>query len=192
MRSIGAASLNHAFLGIRATLPAAAQNLLHYIDKHPFSLYGSITVESDVPDTRVFFLGEPLMVVKESGSMSQIKAGPDAPVTFATYGQGHPIEITSPLSIRLEASGYPDYVAEILPHQWHCTPAADSAALTPPAFTQLDDYKADFRHYVCDYSIHVRVNFAAIKEAASQNAEPAPGETAAPADTAAPAPAPQS
>lgn len=149
-----------------AALAPAAANLLHFIDKHPFDLYGTITIETDAPDTRVSFLGEPLMIVKDSGSMSQVKVEPDKPFTFSTYGQGHPIVITDPLSIRLEAQGYPSYVTEILPHQWHCTPISDDllAQLTPPAFTQLEDTKADYRHYACDYSIRVKVNFAAIRE----------------------------
>ena len=147
-------------------LSPAAQNLLNYIDKHPYALYGTITVTSDVPDTRVFFLGEPLMIVKESGSMSQVRVDPDKPVSFSTYGQGHPILISEPLSIRLEANGYPAYVTEILPHQWHCEPLFAEAIKTidPPAFTQLDDVKQDFYHYICDYSVHVNVDFKAIRD----------------------------
>ena len=61
------------------------------------------------------------MVVKASGSMSQVKVDPDKPYTFAVYGQGKPIEITEKLSIRLEAPNAPAYVTEILPHQWRCT-----------------------------------------------------------------------
>ena len=38
------------------------------------------------------------------------------------------------------------------------------AEIEPPAFTQLDDVKQDFYHYVCDYSIKVGVNFQAIRE----------------------------
>ena len=147
-------------------LSPAAQNLLAYIDKHPYALYGSITIESDAPDTRVSFLGEPLMIVKESGSMTQVRVDPDKPVSFSTYGQGHPIIISEPLSIRLEANGYPAYVTELLPHQWHCdVPSKERVAeIEPPAFTQLEDVKQDFYHYVCDYSIKVSVNFHAIQE----------------------------
>ncbi len=147
-------------------LSPAAQNLLAYIDKHPYALYGSITIESDAPDTRVSFLGEPLMIVKESGSMTQVRVDPDKPVSFSTYGQGHPIIISEPLSIRLEANGYPAYVTELLPHQWHCdVPSKEHIAeIEPPAFTQLEDVKQDFYHYVCDYSIKVSVNFHAIRE----------------------------
>ncbi len=155
-----------------AALPAdkdlspAAHNLVQFVDKHPFALYGSITVETDVPDTRVSFLGEPLMIVKDSGSMMQVKVDPEKPFTFATYGQGHPIVITDPLSIRLEAPGYPAYVTEILPHQWRCLPISDQlrAELEPPAFTQVDEAKSDYRHYVCDYTVRVKVDFAAIRE----------------------------
>lgn len=161
-----------------ASLTPAAANLLHFIDKHPFDLYGTITIETDAPDTRVSFLGEPLMIVKDSGSMTQVKVDPDKPFTFSTYGQGHPIVITDPLSIRLEAQGYPSYVTEILPHQWHCTPISDEllTQLEPPAFTQLEDTKADYHHYACDYSIRVKVNFAAIREI-SENINKKPEES---------------
>ena len=164
-----------------AALSSSARNLLAYIDKHPYALYGTITIESDVPDTRVFFLGEPLMVVKPSGSMSQVRVDPDNPVSFSTYGQGHPILISEPLSIRLEAKDYPAYVTEILPHQWHCEPvsAETMQSIDPPAFTQLDDVRQDFYHYVCDYSIKIHVQFKAIREVeASMNKHSEP--TAAP------------
>jgi len=159
-------------LDVAAALPAekdlspAAHNLMQFVDKHPFALYGAITVETDAPDTRISFLGEPLMLVKDSGSMTQVKVDPDKPFTFATYGQGHPIVITDPLSIRLEAPGYPAYVTEILPHHWRCTPISDElrTQLEPPAFTQVDEAKADYRHYVCDYSVRVKVDFKAIRE----------------------------
>ena len=155
-----------------ADMPLAAQNLMQFVDKHPFDLYGTITVKSNVADTRVSFLGEPLMVFKASGSMSQVKVDPEAPYTFSTYGQGHPIVITEPLSLRLEAPGYPSYVTEILPHQWRCEPvsAEVQAALTAPAFTQLEDTKADYHHYLCDYTIEIAVDFESIKAAADQDA----------------------
>jgi hypothetical protein len=150
---------------ISPELPDATKSLLKVLSEHPYDLYGSITIETDSPDTRVFFMSEPLMQLKSSGSMSQVKVQPGEPYTFSVYGQGKPIEIAQTLSIRLETSDAPAYVAEISPHQWHCTPAAMEQIQRFPAPEIAPEVNSpDYRHYVCDYSIKISVNFNAIRE----------------------------
>ena len=145
-------------------LPDPTKSLLKSVMNNPFGLYGAITIETDTPETRVFFMSEPLMVVKASGSMSQVKVDPDKPYTFAVYGQGKPIEITEKLSIRLEAPNAPAYVTEILPHQWRCTiPAFENLSkIYAPTFAP-EINSPDYRHFMCDYSLKISVNFEAIK-----------------------------
>ena len=149
---------------IPADLPDASKALLRHLVEHPYDLYGTITVESDAPDTRVFFMGEPLMVVKANGSMSQVRVGPDEPFTFSVYGQGRPIDISQPMSLRLETANAPAYVAEIASHQWHCNvDESKLSGIAAPPFAQ-EAFLADFRHYVCDYSLKVSVRFENIRE----------------------------
>ena len=172
-------------------LPDATKTLLKALLEQPYALYGAITVETDSPDTRVFFMGEPLMLVKETGSMAQVKVQPDAPYTFAVYGQGRPIRITDTLSVRLETDGAPPFVTEISPHQWHCTVPPLDQVLAVPA-PELDERvnMPDFRHYLCTYSLKISVKFEEIKaleaEAAKQrsndeNKKAAEGGAAQPA-----------
>ena len=154
-------------------LPDATKSLLKTLMDNPYGLYGAITVETDSPDTRVFFMSEPLMVIKSSGSMSQVRVDPDKPFTFAVYGQGKPIEITEKLSIRLETPDAPAYVTEIAPHQWRCTvPGLEQLLAIPVPAIAPEINSPDYRHFMCDYSIKISVNFQAIKafeaEAAKQ------------------------
>ncbi|MBQ9243360.1 MAG: hypothetical protein IJ165_09070 [Proteobacteria bacterium] len=154
-------------------LPDSTKSLLKTLTEHPFGLYGSITIKTDSPDTRVFFMSEPLMVVKASGSMSQVKVQPDAPYTFAVYGQGRPLDITQPLTIRLETDNAPAYVTEIAPHMWHCSiPASDVIPKIPAPPLADEAQSPDFRHYLCDYSLTISVDFKSINaieaEAAKQ------------------------
>lgn len=145
-------------------LPDATKSLLKSIMSNPYGLYGSITIETDSPNTRVFFMSEPLMLVKASGSMSQVKVEPDAPYTFAVYGQGKPIEITEKLTIRLETPDAPAYVTEILPHQWRCTVPGLEQILAISAPNLAPEMNSpDYRHFMCDYSLKISVNFKAIK-----------------------------
>ena len=150
---------------IAPDLPDATKSLLKTLTEHPYGLYGAITIETDSPDTRVFFMSEPLMVLKSSGSMSQVKVQPGEPYTFAVYGQGRPIDITQTLSIRLETNDAPAYVAEISPHQWHCTvPVIDQILQMPAPEIPPEINSPDYRHYVCDYSLKVSVKFSEIRE----------------------------
>ncbi len=154
---------------ISPDLPDATKSLLKTLSEHPFGLYGSITIETDSPDTRVYFMSEPLMVLKSTGSMSQVKVQPGEPYTFAVYGQGRPIEITQTLSLRLETNDAPAYVAEILPHQWHCRIPDMKTALELMAPELAPEVASpDYRHYLCDYSIRISVNFTGIKEIESE------------------------
>jgi len=150
----------------REGMGAEARNLLRYLSDHPFALYGEITITTDTPGTRVFFLGEPLMAFRSSGAMSQVRVEPGEPFVFSTYGQGHPIVITDKLSLRLEAPDAPGYVTEILPHQWRCEPVEEEVAkgLFVPKFAQVEG-EQDLRHYLCRYAIQIDVNFEAIREA---------------------------
>ena len=153
-------------------LPDSTKSLLKNLTEHPFGLYGAITIKTDSPDTRVFFMSEPLMVVKASGSLSQVKVQPDAPYTFAVYGQGRPLEITQPMTIRLETDNAPAYVTEITPHMWHCTiPSADLIPQipTPPIAPEMQS--PDYRHNLCDYSLTISVNFKAINEIEAEAAK---------------------
>lgn len=156
---------------ISPDLPDATKSLLKTLTEHPYGLYGSITVETDSPDTRVYFMSEPLMVLKSTGSMSQVKVQPGEPYTFAVYGQGRPIEITQTLSLRLETNDAPAYVAEIMPHQWHCRIPDMKTALelmSPELAPEVAS--PDYRHYLCDYSIKISVDFKGIKEIESEAA----------------------
>ncbi|MBR4985978.1 MAG: hypothetical protein IKY83_09595 [Proteobacteria bacterium] len=153
-------------------LPDATKSLLKTLTEHPFGLYGAITIKTDTPDTRVFFMSEPLMVVKASGSMSQVKVQPDAPYTFAVYGQGRPLEITQPMTIRLETDNAPAYVTEIAPHMWHCTPAtAEMIPQIPAPPIAPEAQSPDYRHQLCDYSITISVDFKAINEIEAEAAK---------------------
>ena len=150
---------------IAPELPDATKALLKTLTEQPYGLYGSITIETDSPDTKVFFMSEPLMIVKASGSMSQVKIQPGEPFTFATYGQGKPIDIAQTLSLRLETNNAPAYIAEITPFQWHCSvPDASviSQLLAPEIPAEVNS--PDYRHHVCDYSIKISVKFKEILE----------------------------
>ncbi|MCL2326026.1 MAG: hypothetical protein FWC40_05970 [Proteobacteria bacterium] len=161
-------------LAEREGLGAEARNLLRYLTDHPFALYGQMTITTDTPGTRVFFLGEPLMAFRSSGAMSQVRVEPGEPFVFSTYGQGHPIVITDKLSLRLEAPDAPGYVTEILPHQWRCEPVEEEAAkgLFVPKFAQVEGGQ-DLQHYLCRYAIQIDVNFEAIREADQKSKAPA-------------------
>ncbi|MBQ9395519.1 MAG: hypothetical protein IJU23_08375 [Proteobacteria bacterium] len=157
---------------IAPELPDATKALLKTLTEQPYGLYGSITIETDSPDTKVFFMSEPLMVVKSSGSMSQVKIQPGEPYTFATYGQGKPIDIAQTLSLRLETNNAPAYIAEITPFQWHC--AVPDAAVIPQLSAPEIPAEAnspDYRHYVCDYSIKISVKFKEILEIEAEAAK---------------------
>lgn len=147
-----------------ADAPEATRNLLRQLEASPYGLYGSITVQTDTPQTRVFFMSEPLMEFKASGSMVQVQVQPDAPYTFSTYGQGRPIDIAEPMTVRLEAPGLPAYVAEISPLQWHCQiPALDVVREAIAPVFPADLASPDFLHYLCDYSLTVSVRFEEIR-----------------------------
>ncbi|MBO4351375.1 MAG: hypothetical protein J6A01_10570 [Proteobacteria bacterium] len=171
---------------IAPELPDATKSLLKTLTEHPYGLYGAITIETDMPDTRVFFMSEPLMVVKASGNMAQVKVQPNEPFTFAVYGQGKPIEITQLLSLRLEANDAPNYVTEIAPHQWHCeVPDINTALQIPAPEIPPELNMPEYRHQLCSYSIKISVKFQEIKkieeEAAKQRekaAAPQPQEKA--------------
>ncbi len=157
-------------------LPDSTKSLLKTLMDHPYALYGTITIETDSPDTRVFFMSEPLMVVKSSGSMSQVRINPGEPYTFAVYGQGRPLNITDTLSLRLETNDAPAYITEILPHQWHCDvpPVAEALDIPAPEIPQ-ELMMPDYRHQLCSYSIRISVKFEDIRaveaEAAKQRAQ---------------------
>lgn len=159
------ASLDNGQPIIAPELPDATKALLKTLTEHPYSLYGSITIETDSPDTKVFFMSEPLMVVKSSGSMSQVKIQPGQPYTFATYGQGKPIDIAQTLSLRLETNDAPAYIAEITPFQWHCT-IPDASVIPQLSVPEIpaEVNTPDYRHYACDYSIKISVKFKEILE----------------------------
>ena len=157
-------------------LPDSTKSLLNHLMAHPYALYGTITIETDSPDTRVFFMSEPLMVVKASGSMSQVRINPDEPYTFAVYGQGKPIEIGEKLSLRLETNNAPAYITEIMPHQWHCSVPPIAEALDVPAPEIPPELMMpDYRHQLCSYSIKISVKFNDIRaiesDAAKQRAQ---------------------
>ena len=150
---------------IAPELPDATKSLLKTLTEHPYGLYGAITIETDMPDTRVFFMSEPLMVVKSSGNMAQVKVQPNEPYTFAVYGQGKPIEITQLLSLRLEANDVPNYVTEIAPHQWHCeVPDINTALQIPAPEIPPELNRPEYRHQLCTYSIKISVKFQEIKK----------------------------
>lgn len=157
-------------------LPDATKNLIRTLARHPYALYGRLTLETDTPDTRVFFMGEPLMVLKNNGSLAQVKIQPSEPYAFSVFGQGRPIDISETLSVRLEADNAPAFVTEIKPHQWHCdVDEANLANVDIPDFARNDP---DLRHYVCDYAMKISVDFKAIrdieKEAALQRMKSTP------------------
>lgn len=133
---------------------------------YPEKLYGEIRIHTDTPETKVFFMGEPLMMTKESGSMVQVRVQPDAPYAFSTFGNQRPIPISDPLSIRLEAPGLPPFVTEILTHQWHCTPVSKEEALkmAVPPYLVTDNSMVHLQH-LCRYSIDIDVSFSKIKAA---------------------------
>ena len=157
-------------------LPDSTKTLLKTLMDHPYGLYGTITIETDSPDTRVFFMSEPLMVIKSSGSMSQVRIKPGEPYTFAVYGQGKPLSITDTLSLRLETNDAPAYITEILPHQWHCNvpPIAEALEIPAPEIPP-ELMMPDYRHQLCSYSIHISVKFEDIRaveaEAAKQRSQ---------------------
>ena len=155
-----------------SALPEATRNLVHTLMTHPYGLYGTITVETDSPDTRVFFMSEPLMVVKSSGSMSQVRIQPGEPYTFAVYGQGRPIAINEKLSLRLETNDAPAYITEILPHQWHCdVPPIEQALAVPAPPIPQELMMPDYRHELCRYSIKISVKFADIRAVEAEAAK---------------------
>lgn len=144
----------------------AAQEMLWAVEqraKAPYALYGRISLTSDTADTRVFFMGEPLMVLKENGSSAQVRLHPGTSYTFDSTGQGRPIDIGQKLSLRLESKDM-SYVTEIHPHQWHCTALMLEQAQTidVPPFVDLEN-APDLRHYLCDYSVSIDVSFDLLK-----------------------------
>ena len=124
------------------------------------NLTGTIIVTSDIPETKLFFLNEPLVVINENNTITQIKLQPGKPHNFSTYGNNKQIPLARNLSIRLEAPGFPPFVAEILPHQWHCTPKniEDIKQIIPPEFITQEDPQP-LMHHLCDYTIEINVNF---------------------------------
>ncbi|MFA5625719.1 MAG: hypothetical protein WC966_11805 [Bradymonadales bacterium] len=139
---------------------AKSKTASQYTAEFPRQLTGSIEIRSDHADTKVFFMGEPLMIVRESGAMVQARVNPDEPFIFSTYGQERPISITQALSIRLEAPGQPPFVTEIQAHEWHCEPKDMESflAIEPPPYV-LDGSDALLLHYACDYNLVIDVQF---------------------------------
>lgn len=160
-----------------AALPAdasdAARALWRHVSENPYGMYGRITIESDTPGARVFFMGEPLMILKPSGSYAQVQVSPGLPHAFSVYGNGRPIDIMQPMSIRLEAPGKPPYIAEITPLRWHCeVPGIDViSGLTPPAIPE-PLMTPDYRHYMCDYRITVTAKFGEFGESRESGGRP--------------------
>lgn len=162
-----------------AEAPDAVKMLVKNLNEKPFGLYGSLTIQTDTPNTRVFFMKEPLMVVKPSGAMAQVQVQPGQPYTFAVYGAGRPLDISQNMSLRLEAPNAPSYVTEITPLQWRCqVPGIEKLlSLIPPALP--DELKSpDYRHYMCDYTLTVSVKFEDIKALENEkNTAQAPTKT---------------
>ena len=149
----------------------AARSLYKHVSENPYGMYGRVTIKSDTPNTRVFFMSEPLMVLKSSGSYAQVQVGPDSPYEFSVYGNGRTIDIMDTLSFRLEAPDKPAYITEITPLQWQCkTPAIETIlGLIAPAIPEAV-MSPDYRHYLCDYRIEISARFAEL-EAAKIDAE---------------------
>lgn len=131
-----------------------------FTSPYPEVLTGSIAIRSDVADTKVFFMGEPLMIVKENGNMVQARVSPGEAFQFSTYGQNRLIDITQPLSLRLEAPNFPPFMTEILSHEWHCKPKKmqDFLLISSPPFV-MDGSEPRLLQYACDYEVSVEVQF---------------------------------
>lgn len=149
---------------IPADATDSAKALYRNVMENPYGMYGRLTIETDTPNTRVFFMGEPLMALKPSGSYAQVQISPDSPYVFSVYGMGKPLEIGQEMSLRLEAPNMPPYTAEITPLQWHCEVPGIETLLTlsaPPVPESM--MTPDYRHYMCDYRLTVSVRFEAIR-----------------------------
>ena len=150
----------------------AARALYKSVSENPFGMYGRVTIESDTPNTRVFFMSEPLMVLKPSGSYAQVQVSPGAPYAFSVYGNGRTIDVMQTLSFRLEAPDKPVYITEVTPLQWQCkTPGIDTVlGLLPPAIPDAL-MSPDYRHYMCDYHVKISVKFEELETNGEENTE---------------------
>ncbi len=159
-------------------IPAEIQTRKDFERIYNQRLTGTITIRTDRADAKVFFLGEPLMIITPAGTQAHATAGRDG-LTFSSFGKTESgedkvINITDELSIRLEAEGSDPYLAEIFAHQWRCDPiVAPDVILARPIPTTIDPNAPPPYHHLCNYTYVIDVRFDRMKMpergAASEN-----------------------